>query len=639
MEYRSLEEVKDRINRNHACIKELENQIPLQETREKKLKLLSFIGIMYSWYVTGIYSSNDLEQQIIDLGNEITFHSVSEPQNDRLLIVMTQASASGGHTLLVHNWIKWDTKRTYSIVFTDMNEQNIPVFIKKAVEISGGELFFLSGTEVEKARELLEVSQKFSRILLFNHMEDVIPILAYSNKNWKIPVYFYNHADWRFSFGFSVSDVILNLFPFDVDKTVRYRGIPLPYCIHLQFPGMGKMEEEETKKQDKKEIRRWIYETYHIAEGEKLIVSMGYGYRYKSILDYDFGSYVKEVIKQSGCPCRFLIIGPDRTEKEWVCLEQDTQGKARALGILPRDVAEQLISGADLYVLSFPQGSSGKSAAEQAGVPCLWLNIVGRGMDQSDIRSAESVSELVEKTLDVLNGKGDQYQVSPDLWRWSRTEWVQRWEDILERFSVHDVHTFHPQKRIERQEYVNCQVLQEEAAKHVFEYLMETSVGKTLWEEVFRLDRKYDMGLSYLYIKSLEEHLSEYIHLSNKHLCLYKTAMKWLKIRQKDLRIDEYLHSRGYRTAAIYGMSYMGKSLAKELSGGLVRVIYGIDKRAESLDCEIKVFLPSDKLEKVDVIMNTTTVANAEILASVTKEDSTEMLCLEDLFEEILCKY
>lgn len=636
MEYRSLEEVKDRINRNHACIKELENQIPLQETREKKLKLLSFIGIMYSWYVTGIYSSNDLEQQIIDLGNEITFHSVSEPQNDRLLIVMTQASASGGHTLLVHNWIKWDTKRTYSIVFTDMNEQNIPVFIKKAVEISGGELFFLSGTEVEKARELLEVSQKFSRILLFNHMEDVIPILAYSNKNWKIPVYFYNHADWRFSFGFSVSDVILNLFPFDVDKTVRYRGIPLPYCIHLQFPGMGKMEEEETKKQDKKEIRRWIYETYHIAEGEKLIVSMGYGYRYKSILDYDFGSYVKEVIKQSGCPCRFLIIGPDRTEKEWVCLEQDTQGKARALGILPRDVAEQLISGADLYVLSFPQGSSGKSVAEQAGVPCLWLNIVGRGMDQSDIRSAESVSELVEKTLDVLNGKGDQYQVSPDLWRWSRTEWVQRWEDILERFSVHDLHTFHPQKRIERQEYVNCQVLQEEAAKHVFEYLMETSEGKTLWEEVFRLDRKYDMGLSYLYIKSLEEHLSEYIHLSNKHLCLYKTAMKWLETKQKDLRIDEYLHSLGYRTAAIYGMGYMGKSLAKELSGGPVRVIYGIDKRAGSLDCEIQVFLPSDKLEKVDVILNTTTVANAEIFASLTVEDSAEMLRLEDLFGEIL---
>lgn len=635
MEYRSLEEVKDRINRNHACIKELEDQIPLQETKEKKLKLLSFIGIMYSWYVTGIYSSNDLEQQIIDLGKEITFHSVSKPQNDQILIVMTQADDIGGHTLLVHNWIKWDTKRTYSLVFTDMNQQNVPVFIKKAVEISGGELFFLSGMEIEKARGLLEVSQKFSRILLFHHMEDVIPVLAYSNKNWKIPVYFYNHADWRFSFGFSVSDVILNLFPFDIDKTVRYRGIPLPYCIQLQFPGMGKMEEDETKKQNKKEIRRWIYETYHIAEGERLIVSMGYGYRYKSILDYDFGSYVREVIKQSGCPCRFLIIGPDRTEKEWVCLEQDTQGKARALGILPRDEAEQLISGADLYVLSFPQGSSGKSVAEQAGVPCLWLNIVGRGLDRSDIRSAESVSELVEKTLDVLNGNEEKYQVSPDLWRWSQTEWVQRWEDILERFSVHDVHTFHPQKRIEKQEYVNCQVLQEEAAKQVVEYLMGTQVDKTLQEEVFRLDRKYDMGLSYLYINRLEEHLSEYIYLTNKHLCLYKTAMKWLEIKQKDFRIDEYLHSRGYRTVAIYGMSYMGKSLAKELSGGLVRVIYGIDKRAESLDCEIQVFLPSDKLEKVDVILNTTTVANAEILASLTVEDSAEMLCLEDLFGEI----
>lgn len=638
MEYRSLEEVKDRIDRNHACIKELENQIPLQDTREKKLKLLSLIGVMYSWYVTGIYSSNDLERQIVDLGQDITFHSLSEPQNDHILIVMTQAGATGGHTLLVHNWIKWDRKRTYSIVFTDMNEQYVPDFIKKAVKTSGGELFFLSGTEDEKARELLEVSQKFSRILLFNHMEDIIPVLAYSNKNWKIPVYFYNHADWRFSFGFSVSDVILNLFPFDIDKTVRYRGIPLSDCVHLQFPGMGKMEENKTKKQDKEEIRRRINKTYHIAEGESLIVSMGYGYRYKSVIGYDFSSYVKEVIEQSSRPCRFLIIGPDRTEKKWLRLEQDTKGRARALGILPRDEAEQIISGADLYVLSFPQGSSGKSIAEQAGVPCLWPDIVGRGMERSDIRSAESVSELVEKTLDVLNGNGDKYQVSPDFWRWSQAEWMQRWEDILERFNSHSVHTFHPQKRMEEQEYINCQVLQEEAAKQVVEYLMETSEDKMLQEEVLRLDRKYDMGLSYLYVNRLEEHLSEYIHLSNKHLCLYKTAMKWLEIKQKDFHIDEYLHSRGYRTAAIYGMSYMGKSLARELSGGVVGVIYGIDRGAKSLDCEIKVFLPSDKLEKVDVILNTTTVANEEILASLAVDDSVEMLCLEDLFGEILGK-
>ncbi len=182
-------------------------------------------------------------------------------------------------------------------------------------------------------------------------------------------------------------------------------------------------------------------------------------------------------------------------------------------------------------------------------------------------------------------------------------------------------------------------MLQEEAAKQVCRYLIENPVDKRLQEEVFRLDRKYDMGLLYLYINRLEEHLSEYIHLTNKHLCLYKTAIKWLEIKQKDFRIDEYLHSRGYRTAAIYGMSYMGKSLAKELSGGLVRVIYGIDKRAESLDCEIKVFLPSDKLEKVDVILNTTTVANSEILVSLTMDDSAEIICLEDLFGEISRKY
>ncbi len=621
MNFNTLEEVKERINKNYACIRDLEKQIPLQKTKEKKLEVLSFIGKMYSWFVTGVYSSNVLEQQIMDLGKSLLFYPLEQPQENQILIVMSVAATVGGHTLLVHNWIRWDSKRQYSIVFTDMNESGVPAFINEAVKESGGRIYFLFGTCEEKASKLLEISQKFCRIILFTHMEDIVPVLAYSNKNWTIPVYFYNHADWRFSFGFSVSDAVLNLFPFDIDKDVRYRGIPVDNCYHLQFPGAGMMEREIEKKVASIDIQKWILEKYHISETEKLIVSMGYDYRFQNIIGYEFDSYVQDVIKESNSSCRFLIIGPDGKREKWLRLEKNTHGRARALGMLSREETECLIANADLYVISFPQSSSGRTVAEQAGVPCLWLDIIGRTENGEDIRSAKSVSELTEKTLDILNGNKEPYQASPNIWRWNQTRWIQEWERIFTNVTEHSVHDFHPQRHIEKQEYINCQLLQEEAAENIVDFLSLNSLDKSLVEKLIWLDGKYNMGISHRYIGILEGELNKLAKLSHKHLRLYKTAMEWVKIRQKRISIGEYLYNQGYRTTAIYGLGIMGEQLLEELLNGPVKVLYCIDRRAEKLQTKTKIYHPVEKRERVDVILNTTTLGNEEILNELKTMD------------------
>lgn len=635
MVYHSLEEVEERINKNYACIKELENQIPLQETDEKKLELITFIGNMYSWYVTGTYSSNALEQQIIDIGRHIEFTPSFKPGKNQILIVMSKASAIGGHTCLVHNWLKWDSERQYSIAFTDMNGSMPPDFIEEAVRESGGELFFLSGTNVGKAKKLLEISQKFCRILLFTHMEDVVPVLAYSNKNWTVPVYFYNHADWRFSFGFSVSDIVLNLFLFDIDKAVRYRGIPRESCAYLQFPGIGVVVKEAAERTAPKDIRQWIFEKYQVAKTEKLIVSMGYGYRYQSIIGYEFDAYVRDVMRKSGYQCSFLIIGPNSEDAKWRQLERDTKGKARALGLLPYEEVEWLISGADLYIVSFPQLSSGESVAAKAGVPYLFLDIIGRCGGGENLHSAASVQEMTQKTLDVLLGNKHQYQAEQDDSACSQVEWKKAWEEIFARVTEHSAHAFYPQRRIEKQEQVYCQLLQEEAVSNIAAYLRAFSLDKPVMEELFRLDRKYDMGLIWQYARFLNGQLTQYAKLSDKHLRLYKTAVEWIKVKQMGLSIGRYLHSQGYGTAAIYGMGYMGRRLLEELSGGPVKVLYGIDKQAESLNCAIRIFLPSEELEPVDVIMNTTAAVNSEIQALLTFKNPARMLCLDEIFESL----
>ena len=100
---------------------------------------------------------------------------------------------------------------------------------------------------MQKAEKLANLSEEFERIILFTHMNDIIPILAYSNPGWKIPIYFYNHADFRFSYGFRISDAVLNLGQFDVDKSIRYRGVKKNQSVYMQFPGMGEFEQEKDR--------------------------------------------------------------------------------------------------------------------------------------------------------------------------------------------------------------------------------------------------------------------------------------------------------------------------------------------------------------------------------------------------------
>ncbi len=633
MNFASLEAVKERINKNYNCIKELEELIPLQNTEEEKLELITFIGKMYAEYVTGIYASNVLEQEIVKIGKEIDFIKTKTTLSNHVLIVMSGCGDVGGHTVLVHNWIKWDDEKKYSIVFTNKDGFLIPEFLKYAVLESGGEIRYLSGTYTEKANKLLELSQEFERVLLFTHMEDVIPVLAYSNPLWKIPVYFYNHADFKFSFGFSVSDIVLNLFEYDVKKTIRYRGIENKYSICFQFPGQGQIEKD--RKVLKKDDNRMIVNLkYGLKEKEKLIVSMGEDFKYENIIGYQFDDFVREVLKQSHVESSFLIIGADKEKGKWIYLSKNTKGKGRGLGVLPRNEAEQLIAAADVYIASFPMEAYGRVEAENQGVPCLFLNMIDRYIDKNDIRVSKSVDELIEKTLDILNGNREKYIIQPNTGVWSRKEWKKRWEEIYSNIDEHELHVFQPRRYIEKQEYINCQLLQERAAKIIYDYMKICRLDEAVKKKILKIDYKYEMGIVYNHINFLEKKCDDLIRFSNKHLKLYKTVIKWIGIKQEEKRIDEYIFKQGYRTVAIYGMGYMGECLANELVGGLVEVLYGIDRNAEKISSKIAVYYPADVIEKVDVIINTTTIDNSKIQNYLSIKD-VMMLRLDSLLDRI----
>lgn len=640
MKYTSLEMVKNRIDKNYKCIKEIEELIFLQNGDEEKLELISFIGMMYAEYVTGVYSSNILEKYIIDFGKKLDFYPTKKAKDNEILIVMSACGAIGGHTLLVHNWISWDVGNCYSIVFTERNGFHPPRFLKDAVKKSGGRIMYLAGTYTKKSLELLELSQKFKSILMFTHMNDVIPVLAYSNKSWEIPVYFYNHADFKFSFGFSVADIVMNLCPFDMDKTIRYRGICERNCVYLQFPDDGKAKGEKTNK-NQRVVSKNIREKYGVKEHEKLIVSMGDDFKFGNIIGYEFDDYVDKILKRCEIESSFLIIGADNSREKWIHLEEKTHGKGRALGRVPRGEAEQLIAAADLFVISFPMMAAGKSDAERAKVPWLCLNMYGRCINDKSINIANSIEELIEKTLDILNGNKRKYLLKSYTEEWTRPEWTKKWQKTCNSVAKHELHTFYPHRYIEKHEMINCQLMQEGAGRNISRYLEGCHLNWEIRKAILDLDCKYEMGISKICDRfwdrrynDLSDSLTRYIRLSDKHFELYFTAMRWIELKQDGKRIDKYLLEQGYCTVAVYGMSYMGERLVQELRNSSINVLYGIDRNAKDLQAEVKLLRPSDELESVDVIINTTIINNLEILKEINIKN-VKMIYLDELLELI----
>lgn len=93
--------------------------------------------------------------------------------------------------------------------------------------------------------------------------------------------------------------------------------------------------------------------------------------------------------------------------------------------------------------------------------------------------------------------------------------------------------------------------------------------------------------------------------LADKHLTIMKVYDEWLKVRQDGRNLVQYFEKRGYKNIAIYGMSYLGESLVKELKDSDVKVLYGIDKNAENIYSSVDVISLSDNLPKVDVVVVT----------------------------------
>lgn len=123
--------------------------------------------------------------------------------------------------------------------------------------------------------------------------------------------------------------------------------------------------------------------------------------------------------------------------------------------------------------------------------------------------------------------------------------------------------------------------------------------------------------------------------MSDKLLSLFLMMDQWVNVKQEGKNLSEYFEKKGYKKIAIYGMSYAGIALAKELKNTNTEVKYGIDKNSGNLSAPVNTFSLESELDEVDAVVVTAVFYFDQIEESLQKKFDCPILSLEDVLYEV----
>ncbi len=90
-----------------------------------------------------------------------------------------------------------------------------------------------------------------------------------------------------------------------------------------------------------------------------------------------------------------------------------------------------------------------------------------------------------------------------------------------------------------------------------------------------------------------------------KYLGLFRQMNQYLVTKQMDKDLVDYFKSKEIKTIGIYGMSHIAQRIIDDLEGTDVKVLFGIDRKADKLSYDFEIYNPDEKYPEVDAIVVT----------------------------------
>ncbi|WGV24083.1 glycosyltransferase [Halotia branconii] len=303
---------------------------------------------------SGLFVSRELEEVLLTIGRKVigksVDHSQSKPCPDspkHVLHVATYVANIGGHSRMLLRWIQQDTERSHSLVLTQQAPKEIPKIFKDAVSDRQGEIYVLNesiGSLISWAKQLREYAASTDVIVLHTLCDDVIPTIAFANKEQLPPIIFVNNADTYLWLGASITDVVANLRESGMRLSQARRGIEEKRNALLPII-LSPIHRTLSRTEAKRELG--------IAEDSILLLSIARTAKYQTIDGISFADAhvpLLEKYKQ----VILIVIGPGNSE-DWSAAIQQTNGRIKIFG--EREDTAVFYQAADIYVDSFPMTS------------------------------------------------------------------------------------------------------------------------------------------------------------------------------------------------------------------------------------------------------------------------------------------
>ena len=324
------------------------------------------VAAYFAWGgAVGVLTDPRLERLVVLAARGEAAPPVVDADRDtgRVLHVLSESYAIGGHTRLAWRWAQRDP-RVADVVLTNQGAP-IPGELTEAIQQSGGNVYdLLTGVTglLDRARSLRTLMDASDLVVLHTHPNDVIAIAAASLPGTRPPIVLENHADHTYWLGLSVADVIACNRELAQRVCVEQRGVSLDRTVLLGLP-----MDAEPAALDRGELRS------RMRIGSKAVVAICVAdpRKMQPIFGMGFPELAHRLLR--AIPELVLImVGPDESDPAFKALSTRFRDRVHLLGQVVG--ASALYAAADVYLDSYPV-SGGTSLLEAAppGLPVLSL--------------------------------------------------------------------------------------------------------------------------------------------------------------------------------------------------------------------------------------------------------------------------
>jgi hypothetical protein len=395
-----MENENNILKRNFRYLEKLEKLIIKESNLEGKFKLIDIYANIATNNPSGTLHSPELEYHLLDFAESIPFQPSNKNKNkNKRLIVMSEAYKDGGHTRVVEHIINYSENNTYDLLFT-WNRLDVPNSLLEICKNRECSIMFLSeGKALEKAKQLRDIASGYNKIILVNHPEDYLPVLAFGHSKWDIPIFLYNHADHRFWLGISIVDVVLEVSSRSKVNSIKYRKV-----LKSEVASIPIVPSEKDER-----INNIIRQQLNINKNAIVFFSGGATYKYEPIEELDFRNVV-DVILSNIDNSYFLIIGVHPESKEWSKLKAKFQNRLILMEVLEYRKYLEYLNIADICVDSMP--TTGHTFLLENAIRKTPIIFLDTHLIHSDCILKEAIpitdkndiyDKILEKAIEIIN--------------------------------------------------------------------------------------------------------------------------------------------------------------------------------------------------------------------------------------------